>query len=118
SFDPVRTSTADRLKPPGSVLSNGAVAFLGTDQVGQDLLAQMLQGARVSMLVGAATLILAGLIGVTIGLLAGYFGGRLDGFLMRIADVQLAFPSILLAIVIAAMLGPSVVNVVIVLAVS
>jgi peptide/nickel transport system permease protein len=117
-YDPVATRTQDRLKPPGSRLSDGSLAIFGTDQVGQDLLAQMLQGARISIAVGLATLLLAGTIGVTVGIAAGYFGGRLDGVLMRLADIQLAFPSILLAIFIAALLGPSVVNVVIVLAVS
>jgi peptide/nickel transport system permease protein len=118
NYDPTRTFTADRLKPPGSVLSSGAVAIFGTDQIGQDIFAQILYGARVSMSVGIATLLLAGLIGVLVGLLAGYFGRWADALLMRLADVQLAFPSILLAIFIAAVLGPSVVNVVIVLAIS
>jgi peptide/nickel transport system permease protein len=117
-YDPVATRTQDRLKPPGSVLSDGSTAIFGTDQVGQDILAQMMQGARVSMTVGVSTLVLAGLIGVTIGLLAGFFGRWLDATLMRVADVQLTFPSILLAIFIAALLGPSVVNVVLVLAIS
>jgi peptide/nickel transport system permease protein len=118
AYDSVVTHTADRLLPPFSRTSGGGLAVFGTDQVGQDLLAQMLQGARVSIAVGLATLLLAGLIGVVAGVVAGYFGGWLDGVLMRLADVQLAFPSILLAIFIAALLGPSVVNVVIVLAVS
>lgn len=118
AYDSVVTHTADRLLPPGSRTGDGGLAVFGTDQVGQDLLAQMLQGARVSIAVGVATLLLAGLIGVTVGVVAGYFGGWLDSVLMRVADVQLTFPSILLAIFIAALLGPSVVNVVIVLAVS
>jgi peptide/nickel transport system permease protein len=118
AYDSVVTRTADRLLPPGSHTSDGGLAVFGTDQVGQDLLAQMLQGARVSIAVGVATLLLAGLIGVTVGIVAGYFGGVVDSVLMRLADVQLTFPSILLAIFIAALLGPSVVNVVIVLAVS
>jgi peptide/nickel transport system permease protein len=118
NYNPVATSTGDRLLPPGSTLSTGAVALLGTDQVGQDVLAQMMMGARISMTVGIATLVLAGVIGITAGLLAGFFGGWLDSVLMRLADVQLTFPSILLAILIASVLGPSVVNVVIVLAIS
>lgn len=118
AYDPVATRTADRLRPPGSVLSDGNTAIFGTDQVGQDILAQMMQGARVSMAVGVTTLLLAGLIGVTVGLLAGFFGRWVDGILMRLADIQLTFPSILLAIFIAALLGPSVVNVVLVLAIS
>lgn len=116
-YDPVATSVIDRLLPPGSTLSHGGIAFFGTDQVGQDVFAQSLQGARVSILVGVATLFLACAIGVTVGLVAGFFGGWLDNVLMRLADVQLTFPSILLAIFIAALLGPSVVNVVIVLAI-
>jgi len=118
AYDPVATRTSDRLKPPGSVLTDGSTAIFGTDQVGQDILAQMMQGARVSMAVGVATLALAGLIGVTIGLVAGFYGRWVDGVLMRLADVQLTFPSILLAIFIAALLGPSVVNVVLVLAIA
>jgi peptide/nickel transport system permease protein len=117
-YDSVVTHTEDRLLAPGAQRSDGSIAVFGTDQVGQDLLAQMLQGARISIAVGLATLLLAGVIGVTIGVVAGYFGGWLDGVLMRLADVQLAFPSILLAIFIAALLGPSVANVVIVLAVT
>lgn len=117
-FDPIKTATADRLKAPGTGLADGTVAIFGTDQVGQDVFAQMLQGARVSLIVGVATLVFAGIIGITIGLIAGYFGGWLDSLLMRLADVQLTFPSILLAIFIAAILGPSVVNVIVVLAIS
>ena len=116
-FDYVTTSTGDRLLPPGSRLSDGSLAIFGTDQVGQDLFAQTLQGARVSLSVGVATLLLAGTIGVTVGVLAGYFGGWLDGVLMRVADIQLTFPSILLAIFIAALLGRSVINVVLVLSI-
>jgi peptide/nickel transport system permease protein len=117
-FDPVQTRTSMRLQPPLSRLEDGSFALFGTDQVGQDLFAQMLAGARISLLVGGATLVLAGLLGVTIGLVAGFFGGWSDSTLMRLADVQLTFPSILLAIFIAAVLGPSVVNVIIVLAIS
>jgi len=117
-FDPVRTETQDRLLPPGSAVSTGGFALLGTDQVGQDVFAQMLMGARISMLVGVSTLLLAGLIGITMGLVAGFFGGWLDSVLMRLADIQLSFPSILLAIFIAAVVGPSVTNVIIVLAIS
>lgn len=117
-YDPTHTRTGDRLLPPGSTLSNGDLALLGTDQIGQDVFAQILAGARVSITVGLATLVLAGLIGVLFGLLAGFFQGWVDSVLMRLADVQLAFPSILLAIFVASVLGPSVVNIVIVLAIS
>lgn len=118
NFDPIRTQTQDRLLAPGSAVSTGGTALLGTDQVGQDLLAQMLMGARISMLVGISTLLLAGLIGVTFGLLAGYYGGWRDSVLMRLADIQLSFPSILLAIFIAGVVGRSVANVIVVLAIT
>ncbi len=117
-YDPVATNLGFRLKPPGTRLPDGSLAVFGTDQVGQDVLAQMMQGARVSITVGVATLLLAGFIGVTVGVLAGYFGGWVDAVLMRLADIQLTFPSILLAIFIASILGPSVVNLVIVLSIA
>jgi peptide/nickel transport system permease protein len=114
-YDAVRVRTGDRLKSPGAILRDGSRAWLGTDQVGRDMLAQVLQGARISLLVGAATVLLAGAIGLVAGVSAGFFGGLIDAALMRLADVQLAFPSILLAIMIAAVLGPSVANVIITL---
>lgn len=116
-YNPVQTYTQDRLLPPGSSTSQG-IALFGTDQVGQDILSQMMLGARVSITVGAGTLLLAGIIGVTVGLIAGYRGGWVDAVLMRLADIQLSFPSILLAILIAAVVGPSVVNVIVVLAIT
>ncbi len=115
-YNPVRVNITARLEPPGTVLSDGSRAWLGTDQVGQDVLAQVLQGARISLLVGAATILLAGLIGLVAGVIAGFEGGWIDTVLMRLADIQLAFPSILLAILITALLGPSVLNVILALA--
>ncbi|MEV0392372.1 ABC transporter permease [Polymorphospora rubra] len=117
-YDPIATSVTDRLLPPGSRLSDGSLALLGTDQVGRDLLPQIMQGARVSILVGAATLLLAGLVGAAIGIICGYLGGIVDAILMRLADIQLAFPSILLAVFVAAVLGSSVTNVVLTLSIT
>jgi peptide/nickel transport system permease protein len=114
-YDAVATRTGDRLRPPGAVLEDGSVALLGTDQVGRDLLAQVLQGARISLSVAAGTVLIAGLAGLGIGVVAGYRGGAFDAVAMRAADVQLGFPAILLAILIAAVLGPSVANVIITL---
>ncbi|MGH2559182.1 MAG: ABC transporter permease [Thermomicrobiales bacterium] len=114
-YDPITVNTGARLMEPMTVLDDGSRAWLGTDQVGRDMLAQVLQGARISLLVGGATVLFAGLIGMVLGVLAGFYGGFLDGLLMRLADIQLAFPSILLAIMIAAVLGPSVANVIITL---
>jgi peptide/nickel transport system permease protein len=116
AYDPVTTHTAERLKPPGSILENGTIALLGTDQVGRDMLAQVLQGARISLLVASGTVLAAGLFGLVVGLLAGYYGGVIETIVMRLADIQLGFPSILLAILIAAVLGPSFLNVIITLA--
>jgi peptide/nickel transport system permease protein len=115
-YDSVKVRTGDRLKAPGSVLRDGSTAWLGTDQVGQDVLAQVLQGARISLLVGASTVALAGAIGLILGVLAGFHGGWIDGVVMRLGDIQLAFPSILLAILLAAVLGPSVLNAILALA--
>lgn len=117
-YDGTRVYNESRLLPPGSLRSDGQLMLLGTDQVGRDVAAQLLQGARVSLIVGVATLLLAGLIGTTVGIVSGYYGGVIDAIFMRIADIQLAFPSILLAILISAVLGPSVANVIIVLAIS
>jgi peptide/nickel transport system permease protein len=117
-FDPLQTELLDRLKPPGSTLSDGSYAVFGTDQVGQDLFAQMMMGARVSLTVGVSTLLVAGVLGVLVGLLAGQFGGLMDGVLMRVADVQLAFPAILLAILLASVLGSSLWNVIVVISIT
>lgn len=117
-YDPIGTAVVDRLRPPGSRVSGGGLALLGTDQVGRDLLAQIMQGARVSMLVGAATLLLAGSVGAAVGILTGYRGGVVDAVVMRLADIQLAFPSILLAVFVAAVLGASVTDVVLTLSIT
>ncbi|MCC2334576.1 ABC transporter permease [Cellulomonas wangsupingiae] len=117
-FDPLRADLMARLMPPGTVMSDGRTALLGTDQIGSDLFAQIMAGARISLLVGVATLAISGLVGVLLGLLAGHFGGWIDATLMRIADIQLAFPSILLAILIASVLGQGVGNIILVLSIS
>ena len=117
-YEPRRVDLASRLLPPGSLMPNGSIAILGTDQVGQDLFAQIMEGLRVSLVVGVMTLVFAGMIGVLLGLLAGHFGGKLDAVLMRIADIQLAFPAILLAILIASVLGPGIMSIIIVLSIA
>jgi peptide/nickel transport system permease protein len=117
-YDPVQTYTEDRLLPPGATLSTGERTWLGTDQLGRDVFAQILEGARISLLVAAGTILIGGGVGLVLGMISGYFGGFLDPVIMRLADIQLAFPGILLAILLAGVLGPSVLNVIIVLAVS
>lgn len=117
-YDPNQASVVDRLLPPGSQLASGEVAWLGTDQDGNLLFRQLLSGARVSLTVAGATVLIAGVLGLLIGLVGGYFGSIVDAILGRVGDIQLAFPSILLAILIAGVLGPSVTNVILTLAIT
>lgn len=117
-YDSVSTGVADRLLPPGSTTSDGSFALLGTDQLGRNVLAQVIAGSRISLLVAVTVVVVGGLVGLVLGLLAGYYGGWLDTIISRVGDMQLAFPSILLAILLAGALGPSLLNVVIALAVT
>lgn len=116
-YDPNDSDLASRLQPP--MWAGGTSEhILGTDHLGRDLLSRLLWGGRVSLLVGFTSVIIAGLLGVTLGMLAGYYRGLTDEILMRIVDVQLSFPFLALAIAVVAVLGPSLGNVVIVLGVS
>ncbi|GAA4730293.1 ABC transporter permease [Phytohabitans rumicis] len=100
-YNPVRTPLEDRLLAPGSRVSTGGTAWLGTDGLGRDVLAQVVYGARTSVIIGVSTVVVAAVIGVAVGIVAGYFRGWLDTVLARGIDILLAFPSILLTIVIA-----------------
>jgi peptide/nickel transport system permease protein len=88
------------LIPPAWLAEGKRIFLLGTDEQGRDILSSILYGSRISILVGICSVLLAAFIGVTLGLLAGYLGGRLDAFIMRVADVQLSFPAILIALLI------------------
>jgi peptide/nickel transport system permease protein len=118
SFDPAEQDIGDRLKPPGWRDERGRVRPLGTDHLGRDLLARVIYGARPALMVGFAAVLISGLLGLGTGLLSGYFGGRIDDLLMRVGDVQLAFPFILLAIAVIGVLGPSLPVIIIVIGVS
>jgi peptide/nickel transport system permease protein len=99
----------DTKLPPGSQsLSSGVVYVLGTDEQGRDMLSAVIYGLRTSLWVGAVATAFAFLIGSALGLLAGYIGGRVDAILMRIADIQLSFPAILIALILVAVLGQGV----------
>ncbi len=105
--DPERQSLRARLKPPTLEGADGRPHLLGTDHLGRDVLARVVFGSRVSLVVGISAVLIGGLIGSALGLVAGYRGGRVDEIIMTVADAQLAFPFILLAIGIIAVLGPS-----------
>jgi len=99
-FDLATLNLLDALTPPHGVEGAKPEYLLGTDDQGRDLLSAIMFGTRISLLVGLAAVALAVLIGVTLGLVSGYAGGRLDAFIMRAADVQLSFPAILIALLI------------------
>jgi peptide/nickel transport system permease protein len=117
-FDPIVQDIGNRLKPPGWRDAAGNLHPLGTDHLGRDLLARVIYGAQPALLVASAAVLISGVLGMAAGLLGGYFGGRLDDVLMRLADVQLAFPFILLAIAVIGVLGPSLPTIIVVIGVS
>lgn len=84
--------------------------LLGTDDVGRDILSRLMYGARLSLLVGCPVVVLSLILGVVLGTVAGYFGGVVDSIIMRVVDIMLALPSLLLALVLVAIFGPSIVN--------
>jgi peptide/nickel transport system permease protein len=108
---PIEQSLAERLRPPSPAHP------LGTDQLGRDILSRLIYGARISLTVGVAVVISAGVVGSLIGLVAGYRGGWFDEILMRVTDVFFAFPPLILAMAIAGALGPSLNNAMIAVAV-
>lgn len=116
--DPLRQSLRSRLSPPTWEGTDGRAHVLGTDHLGRDVLSRLIYGSRVSLVVGFAAVLVGGVLGAGLGLLAGFSRGRADGVIMTIADAQLAFPFILLAIGIIAVLGPSFPTLVIVIGLS
>ena len=113
--DPGAQDLRSRLTPPAWTEKGTIDHVLGTDHLGRDVLSRVIYGSRVSLVVGAAVVLLAGGFGVLMGLLAGYLGGRMDSFVMRWIDTQVAFPGLLLALIILAVVGPSLLTVIVVL---
>ncbi|TAN55089.1 MAG: ABC transporter permease, partial [Betaproteobacteria bacterium] len=99
-FDLARLSLNDAFSPPAWASGGNARYLLGTDDQGRDVLSTILHGARISLGVGLAAVAFSALLGVSLGLLSGYVGGRLDAFIMRVADIQLSFPAILIALLV------------------
>lgn len=117
-FDPIEQHISERLQPPGWQDASGRLHPLGTDHLGRDLLARVIFGARPALMVGFAAVVISGMIGMAAGLIGGYFGALIDDVLMRLADIQLAFPFILLAIAVIGVLGPSLPVIIVVIGVS
>lgn len=117
-YDPTSTQLTLRLKPPFPLAGNPPGHILGTDALGRDIMARMLYGARVSLMVGIVSVMISGTLGITLGLVSGYFGGWFDDVLMRIADIQLAFPFILLMLAVLAVIGPGLRNLILVLGIT
>jgi peptide/nickel transport system permease protein len=110
-YDPIEINLVGRQPPGGEFL-------LGTDRLGRDILSRIMFGARISLLIGVFSVAIGLTFGTAVGLIAGYYGGRLETVLMRFVDALLAFPGILLALVVIASLGPSLINVMIAVGIS
>lgn len=115
---PLAQDLAVRLRPPNFVDQSGVRHWLGTDTLGRDILSRVLFGTRVSLVVGCATVLISAPLGLAAGTVSAYYGGPVDAALMRLADVQMAFPLILLVIAIVAVVGPSLGNLILVLGLS
>jgi len=112
--DPLAQEVIARLQEPGWDDGSGWTAWLGTDHLGRDILSRLVHGSRVSLLVSVSSVAGSLALGLVLGLLAGFYGGPTDGVIMRLTDLQLAFPFILLALAIVALLGPSLRNIIVV----
>ncbi len=117
-FDPQEQRLEARLQAPSWMGGDATANWLGTDNLGRDILSRIVYGSRISLLVGAATVLLAGLIGCSLGAIAGYFGKGADEIVGKITEIFLAFPFLLLAIALMAFLGQGVVNIILALMMS
>ena len=114
-YDPEIGTLTARFRPPAWQVGGSSEHLLGTDHVGRDVLSRLIFGARVSMVVGFTAVVVAGVIGTWLGILSGYLGGWVDQVIMRITDTWLALPALTFAIFLAAIVGPSEMNIVIIL---
>jgi peptide/nickel transport system permease protein len=116
-YDPTRIALPQKLLPPFFMQGGNPAYLLGTDALGRDVLSRLIWGARVSLTISAAVVLISSTVGLMLGLAAGYLGGRTDSFLMRFADGSLAFPGLLIALLFAISLGPGVSTVILALSV-
>ena len=116
--DPTFGEPGKRLRPPVWQAGGAPAYLLGTDQLGRDVYTRLVYGARISLVVGLGTVLISAVLGSVVGLVAGYFEGRLGTGLMRLADVQLAFPFLLLALAVVAAVGAGVLNVILILGIA
>lgn len=116
--EPDRVNVELRLLPPYWQEGGSPSYPLGTDSLGRDILSRLIYGARVSLLVGFSSVLVSGFLGIVLGLISGFYGGKADDLIMGFADIQLAFPFILLAIIIMAVLGAGVMNIILVLGIA
>jgi len=105
--EPFQGSLSDRLTPPAWQAGGTMEHILGTDKLGRDMLSRIIYGARISLTVSLIAIFVGGIIGTVLGLISGYFGGWTDAVIMRLVDISLALPTILLALVLVAVVGPS-----------
>jgi peptide/nickel transport system permease protein len=113
--DPARQSLIRRFTPPVWARGGNPSYLLGTDQVGRDILSRIIHGARISLVVGVSAVVVSLTVGVTLGLVSGFFPGRVDNVIQTVVDVTLSFPQLLLALAFVAALGPSLVTIIVVL---
>jgi peptide/nickel transport system permease protein len=116
-YDLARVDIMDSKQPPGEMAGDGFRMWLGSDGVGRDLLSGILYGLRISLMVGAVSGLIAASIGMSVGLIAAYAGGRTESLIMRIVDLQLSLPTVLVALILVAMLGKGVDKIIIALVV-
>lgn len=118
-YDPSAIDVANTLKPPSWMTGGQVQHLLGTDNLGRDILSRIIYGTQVSLLVGCCAVILSGLIGVSLGIICGYYGGRwFDTVIMRIVDAKMAIPGILFMLVIIGVFGPSLLTLILVMGIT
>ena len=117
-YDPLEQNIIDRLQPPMFMPGGSSAHILGTDHLGRDVLARLVYGARIALAVGGLAVAVSAVLGLLIALVGGYYGGVSDAVLMRLLDIQLSMPFMLLALAIVGIYGPSLANIIIVLTIT